>query len=102
MATVDEEIARLQFISRQGRGQEKCHVVLIEVEQQERIKNPKEKTRFCVETDDPKLYSEFHRVKELWFGAVNKSVALSMMLELWDRPVEWIMEVCSGEQKGSA
>lgn len=102
MATIDEEIARLQFLSKKGRGKEKCHVVLIEVEQQKRIENAKEKTRFCVETDDPKMYSNLHRVKELWFGAVNKSVALSVWLDLLDRPVEWIMEVCSGEQKGSA
>ena len=98
MATVDEEIARLQFISRQGRGQEKCHVVLIEVEAKERMANPKLKTRFVLETDDPILYSDFNRYKDRWFGVANKSVALSVMAKLWDRPVQWIQEVCSGDQ----
>ena len=103
MATIEEIEAQCRFLREKGRGQEKAHLVLIEVEARERIENkgPRPKTKFVLETDDPALYSGFNRVKDRWFSEANKSVALHVMLKLWDRPVEWIKEICSGEEKNS-
>lgn len=100
MATIDEEWRRLKFLADKGRGKEKCHVVLIEVEAKERIENagPKPKTQFRLETDDPKLYSRANELKDRWFAVANKSVALSVMFELWNRPEEWIRAIC--DQRG--
>jgi hypothetical protein len=96
MATIREEAARLKWLVEKGRGDERCHIVLIEVEARERISNPgpKPKTKFALETDDPKLYSRFNELKDRWFRVANKSVALTVMFDLWDRPVEWIKETC--------
>lgn len=100
MATIDEEWRRLKFLAEHGRSQEKVHVAFIEVEAKERIKNdgPKPKTQFRLETDDPKLYSRANELKDRWFSVANKSVALSVMFELWNRPEEWIRAIC--DQKG--
>jgi hypothetical protein len=96
MATIAEERARLQFLEEKGCGQEKCHVVLVEREARERIKNdgPKPKTRFVCETDDPAMYSRMNELKDRWFAIANKSVALSVMAKLWDMDEEWIRKVC--------
>lgn len=100
MATIDEEWRRLKFLAERGRAKEKVHVAFIEVEAKERIKNegPKPKTQFRLETDDPRLYSFANLLKDRWFSVANKSVALTVMFKLWDRPEEWIREIC--DQKG--
>lgn len=100
MATISEERARLQFLESKGRGDEKCHLVLIEVEAAERIKNagPRPKTKFVLETDQPDLYSKFNELKDRWLKAANKSVALTVWVKLLDRPEEWIREICSGQE----
>lgn len=85
MATLREERARLQFLEEHGRGDEKVHVVFIDEEARERIKNEakgivKPKTKFVMETDDPEMYSAFNAEKDRYIRcAVNKSVALSLM-----------------------
>lgn len=101
MATIDEEWRRLKFLAEHGRSQEKVHVAFIEVEAKERIENkgPRPKTKFVVETDDPMLYSDFNRLKDRWFGCANKSVALTVMRDLWDQPVAWIQQTCKGQQE---
>lgn len=86
MASLREERARLQFLEEHGRGDEKVHVVFIEEEARERIKNPKAKTRFQMETDDPKMYERFNAQKDRWLRLANKSVALDVMCLLWERP----------------
>lgn len=99
MGTIDSEYERLGFLRTKGRGQEKCHIVLIEEEARERIKNPgpKPKTKFVVETDDPEMYSKLNELKDRWFANANKSVALSMMARLLDQPDYKIKELCSDE-----
>ncbi len=104
MATIDQEIERLQLLSGKGRGQEKCHVILIEEEARERIKNdgPKPKTRFVMETDDPAMYSRFNAQKDRWLRVANKSVAIDMMCRLWEEVSdEAIRQVCSGDESES-
>jgi len=100
MATIDEEWRRLKFLAEHGRAGEKVHIAFIEVEAKERIANagPKPKTRFVLETDDPKMYGKLNELKDNWFSVANKSVALTVMAKLWDRPQEWIREICSGQQ----
>lgn len=97
MATIDEEIARLKFLSGRGRGHEKCHVVLIEEEARKRKENdgPRPKTQFRLDTDDPGLYSRFNELKDRWFSVANKSVALSVMARLWDQDESWIRNICN-------
>jgi hypothetical protein len=91
MATLKEERARLQFLEEHGRGDEKVHVVFIEQEAAERVANEakgiqKPKTRFQMETDDPEMYSAFNAEKDRYIRcAVNKSVALSLMLRCWQQ-----------------
>jgi hypothetical protein len=100
MATAREELERFKFLVAHGRGDDKFHVVDILAEAKERIANkgPRPKTKFVLETDDPKLYSDFNLLKDRWFSEVNKSVALSVMRDLWDRPIEWIHEACEGKE----
>jgi hypothetical protein len=101
MATIHEEWRRLKFLAEHGRGNEKIHIAFIEVEAKERIENkgPKPKTKFVMETDSPGMYSRLNELKDRWFGRANKSVALSVMADLWDRPVEWIDETCKGQEE---
>jgi hypothetical protein len=104
MATLREERARLQFLEEHGHGDEKVHVVFIEREAAERIKNEAKgekspKTKFVMETDSPGMYSRLNELKDRWFSQVNKSVALSIMAELWDRDLAWIEQACGGEQQ---
>jgi len=96
MATIAEEIARLQILANKGRGEEKCHVILIEQEARERIANagPKPKTRFSIETDSPEMYSRLNLLKDRWLAGENKSVALTVMANRWDVPQEEIKRLC--------
>lgn len=99
MATIDQEIARLKFLSEKGRGEEKCHVVLIEEEARKRKENsgPQPKTRFVMETDDPAMYSKFNELKDRWVANANKSVALSVMADRWDLDEQTIRRICVDE-----
>ena len=62
------------------------HIVDITAEQQARIKNDgeKPKTRFQIELDDPKLYSDWNLEKDRILKRVgNKSIALTLMQRAW-------------------
>jgi hypothetical protein len=97
MATITEERARLQWLESKGRGQEKCHVALIEEEAKERVANPKKRTRFIMECDDPETYIRFNAEKDRWLRLANKSVALDAMCRLWEECTdEAIKQFCEG------
>lgn len=98
MATIDSEWERLGFLRGKGRGREKCHVVLIEEEARARVENagPRPKTKFVMETDDPAMYSRLNELKDRWFAIINKSVALSLMADLWDKSDDWIRDSAEG------
>src|SRR5271154_7564110 len=67
-----------------GRGEQKCHIVDVEKEQAERIKNDKRKTRFVLCTEDPDLCSMLEAHKDRIFRRVkNKSIALYLMQRAW-------------------
>ncbi len=89
MATLREERARLQFLEEHGRGDEKVHVVFVEEEAKERIKNEqkgvaKPKTRFQWETDTAEGYSELNAGKDRLIRVlVNKQIAISIAARLW-------------------
>ena len=69
---------------RKGRGDESCHVVDVEADQRERIKNNKRKTRFVLCTDDPDLCARLEFHKDRIFRKVkNKSIMLSLMERAW-------------------
>lgn len=84
MATLEEAYRRLKWEMEQGNGAEKVHVVYVEREQKERIKNDKRKTRFVLCCDDPDLCSRFEVEKDRIFRRVrNKAVMLSLMERAW-------------------
>ena len=88
MATVREEFVRLQWLIAHGRGEEKCHIVLIDEEAKVRIANqgPKPRTRFIMETDCPQAYSDLNAEKDRWLRVIgNKSVCVSLMIQAWQR-----------------
>jgi len=90
MATLREERARLQFLEEHGRGDEKVHIVFIDEEARERIKNEakgiiKPKTKFVFETDDADMYRRFNAEKDRWIRLiVNKSMAIALLCEAWE------------------
>lgn len=126
MASIREEWARLQFLMEHGRGDEKCHVVLIEEEARKRKENdgPNPKTRFQWETDTAEGYGEFNAGKDRLLRLIgNKQIAISIAAKLWtnvpeillqalaeDRPLtlseiiqlldsEWLYELLPGDGK---
>jgi hypothetical protein len=94
MATIQEELARLQTLASNGHGEEKVHIVFVEREAAERVKNERKKTRFIMECDDHAFYSRLNALKDRWFANANKSVALSVMADRWDVPEETIRLLC--------
>jgi hypothetical protein len=99
MATIAEEIERLKALASNGRGEEKVHVVYVERDASERVKNSKQKTRFIMECDDHTFYSRLNALKDRWFATANKSVALSVMADRWDLPADEIANLCADEQR---
>jgi hypothetical protein len=100
MATIAEELARLRFLVSKGRGEEKCHVVLIEEEARKRKENtgPQPKTRFQIETDSPEMYSRFNAQKDRWLRLVpNKSICLDMMCRMWEEPSDEVITAFGAE-----
>jgi hypothetical protein len=103
MADIDSEIERLKSLSRQGRGAEKCHVILIEEEARKRKENPpdeqgKQKTKFVFETDDPSMYSRFNVQKDRWLKGRNKSVMVDLLCSLWEGPTDEQIERWASER----
>jgi len=67
-----------------GRGEQKCHIVDVEKEQAERIKNEKRKQNFVLVTGDPDLCAALEFEKDRIFRRVkNKSIALDLMQRAW-------------------
>jgi hypothetical protein len=66
---------------KQGRGDDPVHLVDIKREQRERIANPKGRTRWQLETDDPVTYSRLHSERERIFKACagQKSMAIEVI-----------------------
>ena len=91
-------------LSRNGRGAELCHIVLVEQDAKERISNsgPRPKTKFSMETDSAEMYSRFNELKDRWFSVANKSVALSVMARLWDQDESWIRNICNPKDGSDA
>lgn len=106
MATVLEELARLRFLVKNGRGQEKCHVVLIEEEARKRKENagPKPKTRFQWETDFADGYSELNKGKDRLMRMIpNKQVAITVAGILWNEtPEDAVRRLAEMEQPEEA
>ena len=67
-----------------GRGEEKVHLVDVEKEQRERIKNDKRKMNFVLCTGDPDACARLEFHKDRIFRKVrNKSIMLSLMERAW-------------------
>jgi hypothetical protein len=94
MSTIAEELERLKTLAASGHGEEKIHIVYVEREAAERVKNERKKTRFIMECDDHGFYSRLNAIKDRWFAHANKSVALSVMASLWDRSADEIRQMC--------
>ena len=78
-------LERLRFeVEKQGRGEEPCHLVDINQQAQERIKNDKRVTRFVLGCDDADscaaLHAESHRIIK---RARNKQIAISLLIMAW-------------------
>jgi hypothetical protein len=84
MATITEEILRLKSLESKGRGNEKCHVVLVECEAKKRIENkgPHPKTRLIRQLDTPETYSAFNAEFDRFIreSGGNPQIAYSIML----------------------
>jgi hypothetical protein len=94
MASIAEEIERLKTLAANGHGEETIHIVYVQRDAAERVKNEKKKTRFIMECDDHTFYSRLNALKDRWFANGNKSVALSVMADRWDVPAEEIRRLC--------
>jgi len=89
LATLREERARLQFLEEHGHGDEKVHVVFVDREAKERVKNDKQKTRFQWETDFPGGYAELNKGKDRLMRIIgNKQVAITVAGILWNETPE--------------
>jgi hypothetical protein len=99
MASVFEELERLKHLAANGHGDETIHIVYVQRDAKERAANPKKKTRFIMECDDHECYSRFNLLKDRWLAVANKSVALSVMADLWDISEQRIREMCADEQR---
>ena len=84
MATVRQGYEKLRWMAEHGQGEEKIHIVFVEQEQKERIRNQKRKQNFVLCTGDPDLCSEFEREKDRIFRRVqNKTLMLELMVRAW-------------------
>ena len=84
MPSVDAALDYLKDLQRKGRGAEKIHIVLVEEEQKERIKNQKRKMNFVLCTKDPDLCARLEGHKDRIFRKVkNVSIMLSLMERAW-------------------
>ena len=85
MPSLKQAAERLNWEVAQGHGDEKVHVVFVERDQAERIKNEKRKTRFVLTTDDPDLCAKFEAEKDRIFRKVkNKTLMLTLMERAWE------------------
>src|SRR3990172_940890 len=81
MPTLKEVEGQVNALIRQGRGDEKAHLVLPAVEARERVKNPKGRTRFIFETDSAECYAQLNAEKNRYIENVgNKSVAVTLFI----------------------
>lgn len=82
MPTLAQAYERLKYEVEHGKGEERVHVVYVEREQAERIKNDKRKTRLVIETHDADLLSEFESEKDRIMRRCNKNVSIFLTLLL--------------------
>ncbi|HVI10512.1 MAG TPA: hypothetical protein VND65_19645 [Candidatus Binatia bacterium] len=105
MPSIHAAIEYLKALETKGRGQETVHVVMVEQEQRERIKNPgpRKKTKFVLQTDDPMTFSQFHAERERIFKrcGMQKSIALFIMLEGWRRMTDVIIDKFIALEEGA-
>jgi len=81
MPNVEAAIEYLRFLSRQGRGHETVHVVLVEEEQKKRIRNERKSTRFVLVCSTPEEYSELHAERERIYRKVkDKSIMIGLFI----------------------
>lgn len=96
MPSIRSAIEYLKELESKGRGNETIHVVMVEQEQRERIKNPgpRPKTKFVLQCDDGPTFSAFHAERERIFKrcGMQKSIALFIMLEGWRRMTDVIID----------
>lgn len=88
MPTFKEELARMLWLQHEGKiaDDEPCKVILPRREAKKRVENKEGATRFVMDCEDPETYSAFHAEKDRYIRcAVNKSVALSIMLRAWQQ-----------------
>lgn len=89
MPSLEEVFEKVKFLMAKGDKSRKCHFGLVDVEAKERRENPKGKTRFIMETDDPLMYAAFNEQKDRYLRLIpNKSVALSILHERWSEPTD--------------
>jgi hypothetical protein len=67
-----------------GRANEKVHIVMVEQDEKERIKNDRKQTRFVLCCDTPEAFSELHAEWDRIVRKVgNKSIAISLVTRAW-------------------
>lgn len=85
MPSIEIAFERLKAEMAKGNRSERVHVVFVEREQAERIKNQKRKMNFVLCTGDPDLCARLEAHKDRIFRRVkNKSIMLSLMERAWE------------------
>jgi hypothetical protein len=75
---------RLKAEMQKGNRSERIHLVFVEREQAERIKNQKRKMNFVLCTGDPDLCAQLEAHKDRIFRKVkNKAIMLTLMERAW-------------------
>lgn len=107
MPTLRAAYERLKFEMEHGHAEEKVHIVFVERDQAERIRNNKRKTRFVLCCDDPDLCSKFEAHKDRIFRRVkDKSIMLNLMERalseaLCDAELDRIMAALDAVESGA-
>jgi len=84
MPSARQGYEKLKYMVDHGQGDEKIHIVFVEQEQKERIKNSKRKQNFVLCTGDPDLCAKLEAEKDRIFRKVrNKSLMLTLMERAW-------------------
>jgi hypothetical protein len=84
MPSIEMAYERLKCEMQKGNRSERVHIVFVEREQAERIKNNKRKTRFVLCCDDPDQCARFEAQKDRIFRRIkNKAMMITLMERAW-------------------
>lgn len=102
MPTLEEIGAQVEYLLKNpANKQRKAHFGLVDVEQRERIANPKGRTRFIRELDSPEAYSEWNLEWERWILGCggHKPIAQDLMLRALQQYSQQMIEKLAEDEQ---